>query len=1290
MAFPETPLPISVEISTDGSTWTDITSDVRAADKIQITRGRSDWGQTTDPARCSFSLNNTDGTYSPRNPESPYYGQIGRNTPVRVSVKTGDTALWLPGDSSNDTISTPDTADLDITGDIDVRIDATLVNWHLADGALGAGTTSFLTELIGKFDVNGDQRSWTMYIRNGFPRFSWSEDGGFDNGYVAVCTEKLPVPPHGRIALRAALDVDNGSGGFTCRFYISDTIDGVWVQIGEDAVGVATTNIYAGTGDLHIGNAVNGTNYNMPIGYVHAAEVRDGIDGDIVANPVFSNVADGSTTFTDEAGLTWTCDSDGNAEVTNRKIRFVGEISSWTPQWDTGGFDVVTHVEAAGILRRLSQGVIPAKSPMYREFTSPFRDSIVAYWPMEDGTDATNIASAFDSHPPMKITGTVTPGAYSDWTASDPVLTIGTGSLRVNVPSYTATNYIFMRVFVAVPEAGVPSNQRLFSFSQTGTARIWSLWVNTSGSLGLVAFDNEDQVLLNTGYWLFDIFGKKKSIGIELTQSGGNINYRLTSYDIDASTLTTPSNTAITGTVSTATIGRVTQFRFGEDGLLNDTAFGHLALSNSSDGFASVNGPLLGWNGEMAASRVHRLGVEENIHAYSTLVGDEQMGVQPRGTIIELMRGAEDVDQGILGEQRDVLGIKLVQRTSLYNQAPSLVMNYEGSDGLVAPLDPVDDDQSVTNDVTVTRDGGSFTRTTLNTGPLSTQKPPDGVGLYDTSYSFNLYSDEQTPHHAGWLLHRGTWDETRYPQVTVDLANAPESIDDAVRVDFGCRIQITNPPVWLPPDTIDLLVLGYTESFDQFSWQITYNCAPFGPYNVAYEGVSPQSLYTHVDTSDSMLAEDLTISETEVDVTSLDETEWVMAAPSVNTNYDFETDLTGWTGNGCTIERVPTPGIPPFLGQWSMKITPDGVSEYPNAGTDLVPVTPGTSYTYSGWQMCETSRSCDLNINWFDSDFNYLSTDANAEAMTAGEWVWFQATATAPVGAAYVNIAPTVPTFPPATDVLYTDMVTLRPTIEGELPDDFPFDVRVGGEVMRVTACNRSVYDTFARTVASGWGTADSGQTWTVVGTAANYAVGSGYGSTTFPSTGIAHIALAPAPAPDIDMYVDIATDALATGNSLFGGPLIRATDNNNHYMCRLEFTAANAIGLTIRKRVTGTETVLGALTTRLTHVAGTFYRVRFQVIGDSLRAKAWLTTLPEPGNWMVTATDTSITSTANIGFRGFSNTGNTNTNPQVRYANFKVINPQTFTVTRSMNGVSKAHEAGTDVRLAYPAITAL
>jgi hypothetical protein len=145
--------------------------------------------------------------------------------------------------------------------------------------------------------------------------------------------------------------------------------------------------------------------------------------------------------------------------------------------------------------------------------------------------------------------------------------------------------------------------------------------------------------------------------------------------------------------------------------------------------------------------------------------------------------------------------------------------------------------------------------------------------------------------------------------------------------------------------------------------------------------------------------------------------------------------------------------------------------------------------------------------------------------------------------------------------------------------------------------------------------------------------------------------------------------------------------DNNNLYKARLEFTTANAVVLSLRKRVAGAETELDTYTAPLTHVATTFYRVRFQVTGSTLRAKVWATTVPEPEAWQVSASDTELTSADSVGTRSLSNAGNTNVNPALRYDNFALVNPQTFTVTQAaVNGVAKTVPAGSAVELATKA----
>lgn len=257
---------------------------------------------------------------------------------------------------------------------------------------------------------------------------------------------------------------------------------------------------------------------------------------------------------------------------------------------------------------------------------------------------------------------------------------------------------------------------------------------------------------------------------------------------------------------------------------------------------------------------------------------------------------------------------------------------------------------------------------------------------------------------------------------------------------------------------------------------------------------------------------------------------------------------------------------------------------------------------------------------------------------------------------------------------------------------DWPFDVRLGGEVATVTAVGSWVTDTFTRSESGGWGTADTGQAWGVVGgtVATDFSVSGTYGVHTLTSVNVSRRCGIEHQRPDVDVYVSVTTSATATGGSLYGGPAARYVDANNMYFTRIEFTTANAVLVDLRKRVAGTESSLGTYTTGITHVAGTYVRCRLQVYGSLLRTKVWAASSTEPVDWQVEVRDTSHTTSNYVGGRSIAASANTNVNPEIRYDDMAVINPQNLTVTRSVNGVVKAHAAGAAVSLAYPTPLAL
>ncbi|PZT70204.1 hypothetical protein DN402_31805 [Streptomyces sp. SW4] len=371
-------------------------------------------------------------------------------------------------------------------------------------------------------------------MTQGRPYFEWSTNG--TSTTWVWCSKEVPLTTSGRLAIRFTMDVDNGAGGKVVAFYTAPTIAGPWVELDGGTLS-GTTSIHSGTAPLRIGDATEQTNWRPALGRVHAVEVRNGINGSVVANPDFTAQAAATTSFTDSAGRTWSL--AGNTGITNRIARFVGEVSSWQPRSDTGGHHVTTLVEASGPLRRLGQGAVPTKSPLYRELTSPGRVAagIVAYWPLEDGADATAFASAVDGHPAMTRTAGVTPAAYSDWVASAPLPTVSSGSMRVTVPAYTlgSSSVSTVGFFTRVPAAGTLSTQRLVSLTQSGTATKWMLWINTAGNIAVRAYNVDGAVIHDSGFTTESINGLEKYLVLRLTQDGPDVDYILTVVDIAGS-----------------------------------------------------------------------------------------------------------------------------------------------------------------------------------------------------------------------------------------------------------------------------------------------------------------------------------------------------------------------------------------------------------------------------------------------------------------------------------------------------------------------------------------------------------------------------------------------------------------------------------------------------------------------------------------------------------------------------------------------------------------------------------
>lgn len=918
MTFPDTPLPISVQLNI-GGTWTDVAldGDVRGdgLTGVDISRGiTSSGGTVADRGSCALTLDNTSGKYSSRNPRSPYFGLIGRNTGLRVGCAYGAPWLDVP-DGASVAATTPDSTALSVTGDLDVRVDASLAVWGDGQHSPAQDVT-----LAGKWDATGT--SWTVsFTSDGMIHFAWSDGGPFAlNAYSNV----VYMPPGSRLTVRATLDVDNGASGHTVTFYTST--GGVsatsWTQVGVTTVS-GTTSIADSTAVLAAGDvpAYGGA---VLARRVYAVQVRSGIGGTVVADADFTAQTVGATGFTDSASAVWTVPAGG---ISNTYRRFTGRVSSWPPQWTTGGFDVTTPIIGTGRLQQLGQGQRPLQSTLRRYL--PTQATIIGYWPMEDGATATQAASGLAGGTPMAVKG-LTFGQDTTLAGSDALPQTGSSaSWRAPVTGATA-GAMRVEVLVHIPQA-LTANLDLFTVTLTGgTYAQWTVRMVTDGTTLLELDPGDGSAIREFTYPVpasnSVMTGTWQRVVLTARQDGVNVD-----FDLAFANDTAEVNWYSQKSFGAATLGTPVSASGSYGSAVQGMTLGHVAAYSDfdEDPVTGLRPEVAGRAGETAAARFTRVcgesGVPVSISGLDA--GTLLMGPQPHGTVLDVVTDAATTDEALLTEALEFDGLRMRTRASLYNQESALDLDYAGG-VLVAPLTPTEDDQRLLNDSTVSRSGGSSGRYMEETGPLSVQDPPAGVGDYDEEITRNLYTDEQTVQSAAWRVHVGTWDEARFPTVTIYVEKDPSLIPAVCAIDTGSRIRITGTlPDFLPPGPIDLLVLGYQETFAQFAWHITYACVPYGPWQV---GVLDDDVLGRADTAGAELAAAAGAADTTLSVATTSGPLWTTSAAE----FPFDVQLGGEVVTVTAISGTSSPQ------SFTVTRAVNGISKSQSEGTDVRLTTP--------------------------------------------------------------------------------------------------------------------------------------------------------------------------------------------------------------------------------------------------------------------------------------------------------------------------------------------------------------
>lgn len=988
MTFPAVPLDLGCDLLL-GDSWTDVSGYVYQRNgPVMLERGRADESSEVNPAEATWEWNNRDGRFSPKNPLSPYYGLLQRNTPARFSIPAQVSYMRLEDDTAS-YASCPSASALQITGDTDIRIDMKPSDYSFA-------------ALCSRSDPSGTHAWLLDRLGDGTLLFYWWDSGAT----VHSVTSQLPVP-YGRAALRVTLAVATG----TVTFWTAATIAGPWTQLGAAASGTsgASTSVYAATAPVRVGDE-SVASYGAYYGF----QLLNGIGGTIVAYADFTSQTAGATSWADSYSNTWTL--SGTAEISGRNYRGHFEMSSQPPKWDVTGTDMAVEATAGGPLRRMSQGSAPpVQSPIKRAILGLSGTlAAVAYWPCEDAAGATSLGSGTGG-PVMTFDASAGPalGADSGFLCSAPLLQLNGSRLHGVVPSYTSNGSIVVRFLADALNVPGSGSRLLVRLITSGGCRSVELSVYNGGGLGLAGYSSTGASVFNTSGVAFGVTNERLWYSIELTPSGTTLDYAIAVLAPGSS-----SGSTYTGSVATTAVGNITGIYVNPSAYFTTTVFGHCSVQSQWESLFNLAQPLNAWQGETAGSRFTRLATENGYAArvYGAPDISAAMGAQPVDTLPNLLQECEDADRGQIYEPRQCLGLGYRTLASMLNQAPAVTLDYSqgepggaGDDPSDSGLDPTYDDQLTRNDWTVTRgtaaggDGMTY-RAELNDGSAMSVT---GTGDYADTLTVYVQYDTQVPDIASWLVHTGTVDEARWPVIPVNLARSAiisgSLYYPAADTDIGDLIELGNVPGLVTYDTVKQLAWGTTEQLGGFTHTIAWNAVPGSPYET---GIYDDPVYGRADTAGSALCSAVSSSATSLLAASA-------GLPWTASAADLPFDA-GAAGERVTVTAVAagasgtvtSPGTFAYLatcalpaGTWTIgwTVTLSGTTGSGDAGNFLL--------TAEGW-----------------AGGSALATSVNAGA--SGTYVQATATVTVPAGvtAATVNIKAggTAPT----TGAVYGGVIT--------------------------------------------------------------------------------------------------------------------------------------------------------------------------------------------------------------------------------------------------------------------------
>lgn len=856
----------------DQWTWVDVSQYLRDSDdpRIQRSRGRHNEYSETSPSEVSLTLNNDDGRFTPDNATSPFYPNVRRGVPIRITLtENAPTPKTLVSDAFGRTLSgawgTPDTG----------------IEWQ----------TVALTDDQPTPSVDGSTGLLTLdgvlNIRTAMVQGTAAVDADYRvtvglNAVPAGTDEQVQIEIWTRTRYQNVLQVRT-SGAIWARLDRADGVPDLGTVL--TASDRTTINALEDTGLVFTGAET----YEVRIqteGTIHRFKVWE--SGTVEPGPWLWEVDDGTypagvVALGGWAGgsqtndpLVWSFDDLTVTELAAPPL-FLGQVVQWAPQWPAGDGQDYSQVSlvAGGVLRQQGQRKKQAHSAMRSGMSALEPNSnAIAYWPCEDAVGARQMAPGFTTHGPLAVAGDVVGAASQPLETSEPLPQLNSGSLSGLVPPYSGSTHSLTMV-LQVPSGGLSNGGLIARLNFTGGDLVRAEFRYATGGEAQVTLvdvdDNSDTSSVST---TLDMDGELLIVRCSVfpgpiisSEAWGRF---FVFYADDNGEFNTGANfDDATGAAILAgtTAGRIGSIQVG--GGLGAAIVGHPIVSTLASSTFTIL-PANGFPGESAVERFVRVSSDAGIAAAVTgnPALSELMGKQRTGLALDILRECADLDGGIMSELNTRLGLGYRARHTLYNQTPALTLDASAPPAgeIQNPFEPILNDLDIVNDVTVSRDGGSSAR-------IIDQASIDAEGQYDEQITLNAFTDAQLPDLASWRLHLGTWPGMRYPTLSSALNADADLIPVWVALDLGDMVRVTGLPSQHPAGPVDMLVQGTTDTLTPTSWEASGNMSPEGPYHVPVIGGDAE--FATIGSTGASLNAALNTTETAVQITCGAGADWV-------------------------------------------------------------------------------------------------------------------------------------------------------------------------------------------------------------------------------------------------------------------------------------------------------------------------------------------------------------------------------------------------------------------------------